>query len=512
VKYTNPRPDFTPYSNVSVPWADNRGNSGFVIRNGYHAQPYYPGPLNYVFNGNAANGQYSAESMTYTGVKIDATQVGFGYVDATIGRSGDPFVSGNPYIGDYGKFDIGWAVDEEGMPVYLDEISFVKIYTGVLIDAGMFGEVSTEVCGIQRADKKGGEPVGKTPAPEKIIISAEGFEPIEILPDGGKDVYDVDVGTMRFIKAAAEAAEGDVIYINNKAVESGEFLQTTYEVTRDAPRLFRVLTQRGNMEPNIVILRVSSHAEHTESALSGIEVRQAENAKLTLSRDTAGKYGATAYPVGNLEDYKYVRVIPNAPDGVKVTVNGYALQKGGRSVQFDITAEHVTRIVVSATARGKPAEEAVVEITNKYVAPEGEIAVTLRLFGAPLNDGSLPEPWTYKNNVKDQGGSRYEWIKEDTYLVPAGATVKDVFEAALSKAGLKYVSGFGGNYISSVTSPDGVEFAEFTNGPNSGWMYLVNGEYAETGLAEYVLEDGDSIVWHYTDDYQLEKSGILSDE
>ncbi|MDO5304389.1 MAG: S-layer homology domain-containing protein, partial [bacterium] len=91
------------------------------------------------------------------------------------------------------------------------------------------------------------------------------------------------------------------------------------------------------------------------------------------------------------------------------------------------------------------------------------------------------------------------WIAAKSYTVSEKATVKDVFEKALSEAGLSYINK-GGNYISSING-----LAEFDNGPNSGWMYMINGKHPTVGLKDYVLQGGETIVWHYTDDYTKEE-------
>ena len=36
-------------------------------------------------------------------------------------------------------------------------------------------------------------------------------------------------------------------------------------------------------------------------------------------------------------------------------------------------------------------------------------------------------------------------------------------------------------------------------------MYTLNGEYSNKGMNEQLLEDGDKIVLHYTDDYEVER-------
>lgn len=41
---------------------------------------------------------------------------------------------------------------------------------------------------------------------------------------------------------------------------------------------------------------------------------------------------------------------------------------------------------------------------------------------------------------------------------------------------------------------------EFSCGPLSGWMYMVNGEFPDYGVSRYVLNNGDEIVFRYTCD------------
>ena len=43
------------------------------------------------------------------------------------------------------SFDIDWAVDREGNPVYLPGVDFIRVYTGVNQQCGWLGETSTEI-------------------------------------------------------------------------------------------------------------------------------------------------------------------------------------------------------------------------------------------------------------------------------------------------------------------------------------------------------------------------------
>lgn len=56
-----------------------------------------------------------------------------------------------------------------------------------------------------------------------------------------------------------------------------------------------------------------------------------------------------------------------------------------------------------------------------------------------------------------------------------------------------YTPLFESNYI------EGINYLyEFHGGPQSGWMYKVNGWFPNYGCSSYYLSDGDEIVWAYT--------------
>ena len=46
--------------------------------------------------------------------------------------------------------------------------------------------------------------------------------------------------------------------------------------------------------------------------------------------------------------------------------------------------------------------------------------------------------------------------------------------------------------------------SEKDQGPKSGWLYAVNGIDPSVSCSDYYLEDGDTVYWHYTDDYTQE--------
>lgn len=104
-------------------------------------------------------------------------------------------------------------------------------------------------------------------------------------------------------------------------------------------------------------------------------------------------------------------------------------------------------------------------------------------------------------------GSYPTWIRSRSVTVASDATVYHVFTKVLDELGYTY-TGAASGYVSSITTPDGLTLAQFTNGPNSGWKYKVNGTAPNISLTACKLEDGDAIEWYYTDDWSQEADYI----
>ena len=77
-----------------------------------------------------------------------------------------------------------------------------------------------------------------------------------------------------------------------------------------------------------------------------------------------------------------------------------------------------------------------------------------------------------------------------TFTFNEGATVYD----ALCALGLS-VNAHGSSYGTYVAAIGGL--AEKEHGGTSGWMYSVNGVAPNTACSNYVLHNGDSVVWYY---------------
>lgn len=120
-----------------IKWEASDGTDGYLPLNQYNTQPYFPkwvesGMLEASGRRLPDNGRYDAALKQYV---YDCFE--YGYADA------------QPNNVEASIIDLSWAVDDDGMPADLDEIDFIRVYTGVLQSNGVLGEASTEVGGVQ---------------------------------------------------------------------------------------------------------------------------------------------------------------------------------------------------------------------------------------------------------------------------------------------------------------------------------------------------------------------------
>ena len=159
--------------------------SGTIGTNAFHYHGWFPYNTNYFVARTSTASEMSkidtlpfasrtlsdgvTNTLTFTGLRLASVNTSntqdyqFGYADVHANVSLGGTTSYNPYSridsssvwsivsngtsgGD--PIDISWAVTSTGAPAKLDAIRFVRVYTGVAQMNGMFGEVSTEVCGI----------------------------------------------------------------------------------------------------------------------------------------------------------------------------------------------------------------------------------------------------------------------------------------------------------------------------------------------------------------------------
>jgi hypothetical protein len=137
----------------NITWRDNQGNSGELI-SGFGGQ----------YSSNWWWSETKTDSITFTGTRLPDS-----HVNVSTGNNEHWIVPDTIFTWGYAKnnqgsdynrtnrsnqFDIANAVDENGNPVYLPHIRFIKIQTAVFQQAGWLNEVSTEVQGARSLHAK----------------------------------------------------------------------------------------------------------------------------------------------------------------------------------------------------------------------------------------------------------------------------------------------------------------------------------------------------------------------
>lgn len=311
--YTHPEAaesEETGANGVAVPYAstyklrptsNEKTESGTVAINAWHKHSYFPLYNNYfvALNGLSTSlnglvppltglnlesfGSYKAKGdtpaeLTLKGVKLvvpKTTSGGnstapddflFGYADChpnglrstlqlnpyTTGRTGNTTSNGDP-------MDLSWAVDDDGNPVYLDSVRYVRVYTGVQQMNGIMGESSTEVLGSHRAVKKGATaavaPTIKVGGFDLNTLQSMGVSVSTTQVEGSPNQQIITISGASMILStsfAVEATGGTYVYMNGVAT-------TTSNVTVDAgTALVQVINQTGEGNAFITLLKISA--------------------------------------------------------------------------------------------------------------------------------------------------------------------------------------------------------------------------------------------------------------
>ena len=230
-----------------VYWTTNDAGepSGYVWRNTFHNQPYWPQwreETEFTFRGTRLPNLSVDMSNNGAGTSWFQPFFGEGYAD-NLPNAQEP------------GFKIDWAIDEDGNPVELDHIDFIKVYCGQLDYCGWLGEVSTEVCGA-----------------EDLHPDAE---PDTIGPD--PDDYTFTNGIFFINEDRYGPNQGSINYYN---YDSNEMEYNVYALANPNTKL-GVTTQSGQLYGDRLFL-VSKQANGSESSGSTLGSRLAVLDAVTL--------------------------------------------------------------------------------------------------------------------------------------------------------------------------------------------------------------------------------------
>lgn len=250
-------------TNTSVAWWPENDTEGYGTVSGISAE--FKGSTVTV-EGVEWDSPY--DEITYEDISLvkdtdNTNDYQFGYFDvrangSNYGTAVNPYAT-LPTANNGGDgFDISWAVDQNGEPVALNAIKYVRAYTTATLNTtgdaftvpSIFGETSAEVCGIYTALGTGDGVATTAPAVSfgrttgtmgVISTSHMGVTPLTFSP-----------GTTCYISVTSAA---DNIYVNGTAVTSGTNIQFTVPV--GTSKRVQIITQDGDEAPYVTVLRIT---------------------------------------------------------------------------------------------------------------------------------------------------------------------------------------------------------------------------------------------------------------
>lgn len=270
------------------------GTAGTVTTNTFHNHSWFPLNANYFtasgsraamakldefsFVSRTLNSDNITNTLTFTGTLLNnypgtgkTDQIGFGYCDVHPNRTLGSTIAYNPYqtftsSSDYNTktegtgggdpIDIAWAVKSNGTPANLDSIRYVRIYTGMAQMNGIFGEISTEVCGVAACNAITGTGAAQTAPTVTISIGGASYN----VDMTGKNLSTVSDTYLKATAAALGAqtytitvtdANASYIYINGEAVASGTAKEMTVPTGTGH---VQIITQTGDRSPFLAVI------------------------------------------------------------------------------------------------------------------------------------------------------------------------------------------------------------------------------------------------------------------
>lgn len=285
IKFTNPNPNedkgittagaTSTLADVSYDLTVNGTTTpGTVTKNTFHNHSWFPLNANYFaasgsraamakvdefsFVSRTLNSDSITDTLTFTGTLLTdypgtgkTDQIGFGYCDVHPNKTLGGTIAYNPYqtftsSSDYDTkvagtsggdpIDIAWAVKSNGTPAKLGSIKYVRIYTGMAQMNGIFGEISTEVCGVAACTGTG---AGKATTD---LVVRRGTRTVTTT---NNTAVPVTAGNNFKITSSEEN-----VYLNGVKVTAS----AGYSFTVESGKTYQIITQSGTEAPYITVL------------------------------------------------------------------------------------------------------------------------------------------------------------------------------------------------------------------------------------------------------------------
>ena len=177
----------------------------------------------------------------------------WGYADVRVngtayGTAINPYASAASAVSGGDGFDISWAVDENGVPVPLTSVRYVRVYSAVLFNAGIFGETSAEVCGLYKVNGNGG-----SAATSDLVIYDATYNPLSDVNNVAEKTITVSANTdaTYYIYSTEEH-----VFLNGEDISATSAAMYPLTVNlASGSKSYQIITQSGNEEPFVTVLK-----------------------------------------------------------------------------------------------------------------------------------------------------------------------------------------------------------------------------------------------------------------
>ena len=198
--------------------------------------------------------EYTANTLKFAGITSipdsdSNADYAFRYADVTpvpSVKDGTPVNPYTPYTSDKDGgdgFDLAWAVEIGGTtPVKIDNAKYVRIYSAVLYNTGIFGETSPEITGIFRAAGTTTE----TASSATVSINGIEIEPEDDADQISRNVYYYHAGLASGTAITVSATEDANVYMN------GAYTNTITTTANTAA--VQIVVQSGTAEAFILVI------------------------------------------------------------------------------------------------------------------------------------------------------------------------------------------------------------------------------------------------------------------
>ncbi len=138
-------------------------------------------------------------------------------------------------------FDLSWAVDQYGNPVALTDVTRIRVYSGVLYNTGVFGETSTEICGLYLANGSGDGANNATLELKKVLAT----NPTTM---NANSVTEVTAGAYKF------KSNDTYVFVNGELVTDAG-TNTGHTINIAVGQRVQIISQSGTRSPFITVLK-----------------------------------------------------------------------------------------------------------------------------------------------------------------------------------------------------------------------------------------------------------------